>query len=303
MAQHHIPFSLLGWNSERIGLFRQSVDLVAEVSLWMAEATAENCHTILVSAEDFSLLSSSDWVRFGESLAAAQTQASVEVSEVTVWATRRETQARAVSEYREALKHGLSAELPQVISALTERFERNHQTFLEIPKALPWRVNLGQIDYSNADFVSQWMNTVLGYEIASALPEGFFHIMENPTVSALTQEDLLRFNRQNTPPSINELRPFISLIELTDETERGWQRLMLFRTLVDQRDASECQSEALRAELESSVATLDKVTQQRDEAVRNLEESRAEFRHVLNSTSWKVTEPLRRIGKRIRRRR
>jgi hypothetical protein len=256
-AHHHIPYAVFGWNlallpwtHPRMSYAPTSLDLQSEVEGWLTAAVRHSCHTVVISAEDFSGFTIENWSAFAQLLSAAEAKTGIAVAQVTICLTERDINERAASQYGQFLKGGLARSAEEFNELLMERLLARDAAVSDIPAAFATPVRLLRVDYrsprSSASFLQHWVSTVLGVAVFSAIPAKSFQTKLNRRMTRRAQESLREFNRVNTPESAGDFSPFLPYQPEDVERNRAFQRLEMMRAVL--ADLEHAQSKVNRLE-------------------------------------------------------
>jgi hypothetical protein len=300
-AHHHVPFLLRKWDLALLGFSEPTpsdtpppLAVVTEIEAWLTGAIETSCSTIIVSAEDFSGLTTEEWREFGRALAEAEQRTSISVATVMVCLTDRDRDERVVSQYSEYLKHGLAQPLSECEPQLRQLIDQRDATTATIAGALARPTMVQRVPFRQPDsgrtFLESWVMAVLGDDVLPALPAGSLTTQDNQRAVEQSQLQLLAFNRINTPESADVFIPFNKAAPADSERSRARQRLSLVVTLFAEHERAEAENAAtvvaLRTQLSQAHAELlDAQSAQRD--------AEAALHEVRRTLSWRVTQPLR----------
>jgi len=120
IGNHKIPWSLLGWDLRMIGNDSRDIDLVAHLKKVMDDALLGECDTILLSSEDFSLLSPELWSQLLSSI--QKVAPKNKKLEFKVGFFYRELDELVRSQYKTLVLLGLELKFEQVGEKLMSHF-------------------------------------------------------------------------------------------------------------------------------------------------------------------------------------
>lgn len=288
-AHHEIPYHLLGWDLSLLSETEVDFDLIGMLAQVLTEARASSADTLVLSAEDFSILDSNQWLSFSAALSEAIASSGVAVSSIVVTYTDRELQQRVRSLSAEYLKHGSALESDERIHEVTELLTDRQRILETLPGLLPSDTMMLPIEFHSSDrglnFLQKWSTAVLGADVEARIDFNLLGADLNQSLEEQLQGWLLVFNKVNTSPVENKLLPFNPLVASGDAEERqkARSRFMLFRQIVIELGVLRAEIDRLRALLSQAEADQHELTLMK------------------SSISWKITKPLRGIRSLFRR--
>lgn len=296
MAHHEVVFSVLERDLRLLGAVDNSYGLANSLANWLAEARICDARTMLLSAEGFSWFQENDWKSFFKQLDRAENQSGVRVSEIRLAVTERNVQARERSWATEALKHGCKLDYELRITKVRDLMLRTSEVLARLPtiseKPISFISTRFDDDKTPGSFLERWVSQVLGSDVACKISAELYLADLNPPLSQFAQEQLLDFNKTNSPDSSNPLMPFVDLLENRAKPSRliAHQRLAKFLSVL--MALENAQRERLAAE------SVQRTLSQTLDALKN-SSNLAEAMQA--SRSWRVTKPLRYLARQFRR--
>jgi len=233
-GHHMVPYRLLGRKVFTLG--GTEVDDLAELfSTWLIATSESDCDTIVISAEDLSIMSESTWREFGQILTESQDRSGVRISTLEVVFVKRDPEARARSGAKELVKHGATAPISQLTKIIRQDTKNTDRIVDKIPQLLPLPTVVTCVQFEGENFLRRWIAQVLGNNIVEMLPSTAFDVVVNPAMNDGTIEELRKFNELNSPAD-----PALAALELpppeTDEEIRAFGRLSIIRWVLAERD-------------------------------------------------------------------
>jgi hypothetical protein len=310
---HYVAYGLRNMDPLFLGIESELPELTTEIERWLDEARDASCSRILVSSEHLEFLDLSHWNVFDQCLAAAEQRSGVVVDQVTILYTERDNEAMFESAYAEYAKHGMAlsrSEAEPIFSAETN-WCRNLE--ISLPGELGPRYRFVPIDgvfvldESGKETVDlgQWFEFVLGRDVIKDDAWSNEAPRLNERLSRIQVDELVTFNRINTPDGLHPLRPFLEAGPEAFATVAN-QRLMRFRHELGL--SHELREKAHNFEVESMEAWRE-VARLRDvEAKLNLEvgiqtaaldDARRQIDDLVTSRSWRWTWWLRAISEKF----
>ncbi len=263
-AHHHVPFLLHGWDLALLGLepkaasgFSGIPPLATDIDRWLSAAQALSCHTVIISAEDFSTLTRSGWTDFAQALENAQVRNAIRFSKITICLTERSIAERAHSQFAESLKHGLASAEGEVHSLLLAQLAHADAVVQNIPDFFETPVHVQRVAYRRPDastsFLMSWVEDVLGITVLQGLPTESWDTQLNHRISERSQERLLAFNKINTPASGDIFRPFHASSAPDEDRDRARIRLAMMVEACQDLEKVEFERDQVRLPRHTSV--------------------------------------------------
>lgn len=239
-AHHHVPCEIKGGDPFRLGILDPLPPLESEMTSWLVQARSKEAHSVLISAEDLSTLSKDDWVSFSDFLKTAEESTQIHISKVLIMFTSRDFESRLQSVYLESLKHGCALRREELNPSLETEISTYDSVTLSLSSVLQYPVETIIIDYKVDDekqnpLLKRWLSQILGAPALAKIPNTAFQIKRNTTISERTAEQLLKFNKLNSPDKENR-RPFNDLNISLSEAKLAHSRLNMFLALSTERD-------------------------------------------------------------------
>lgn len=285
-AHHEIPFSLKLWRVELLGRLTDEFSVRAALERWLDEARRFGAKTLLLSAEDFSLLDEQTWKQFFSYLELAEEDARVRIGDITFVYSNRNFKDRAQSLSFEYVKHGSSLPPEDRLAAVNNLLTEQKDVFANLHAVTERSVTIKQFDYDahnkGHEFLKAWITETIGFEAAAAFEPQDFEITHNESLGADTVSVLEEFNSLNAVATKYPLQPFYLIDDEAEPEERmrAQRRLGLF--------------------LEQILA-LSKSRKEIQELLEQLDACHQALETMQESLSWKLTKPLRRIRRKFRR--
>jgi hypothetical protein len=210
-------------------------DLPRLLASWLESAWAARCARLVLSAEDFSVLTDEQWRQLTEGLAVAQQISGIHINSLNVCVTDRDLEARIRSTARELVKGGASDSAEVLESLLRADTAQHDRAIVEFTTLLPMPTRVIRTPFEGEDLVKRWCEINLGAEISEHIPHDALERRINEMLSENTIEQLREFNRLNAPRAgLNPLVPFSALS--TEEEKLAFERLKMFRWVLAERD-------------------------------------------------------------------
>jgi hypothetical protein len=233
-GHHMVPFALRNHDMAKLGGAAVE-DLPRLLASWLESAWAARCSRLVLSAEDFSVLTDEQWRQLTEDLAVAQRIADIHINSLDVCVTDRDLEARVRSTARELVKGGASDSAEVLESLLRADTAQHDRAIVEFTTLLPMPTRVIRTPFEGEDLVKRWCDTNLGAEISEHIPRDAFGRRINEMLSENTIEQLREFNRLNAPSAgVNPLSPFS--VMSNDEERLAFERLKMFRWVLAERD-------------------------------------------------------------------
>jgi hypothetical protein len=233
-GHHMVPFALQNRDISSLG---GSVvdDLPKLLASWLESAWAARCARLVLSAEDFSVLTNEQWRQLAEDLAVAQRISGIHIDSLNVCVTDRDPDTRIRSTARELVKSGAGDEEEVLESLLRADAAKHDRAIVEFTTLLPMPTRVIRTPFEGEDLVKRWCDANLGAEITEHIPRDALGRRINEMLSENTIELLRQFNRVNAPSVVvNPLQPFSALS--TEEERLAFERLKMFRWVLAERD-------------------------------------------------------------------
>jgi hypothetical protein len=303
----HIPYWLRNWSSATIGLEEpDDYGLDSELQSWIDECHRANCHTLLLSSEEFSRASLEEWEAFHKSLIRAEATSRVQFDRIHLFYTNRDEKDRIRSMYAEMLKHGLAANELDATPILEFEAKQNLETMESLAQAIDERYHLHRVDgvFDETESAGQglavWFEEVLGPDIASIMPTEFPTL--NERLGDELARELLAFNVINSPSTI-QLPDLFACHDLPSADRQAFERFRLFRTSILVRAWQEQQINVLFRELahaEEVERKYHQVATELEIQSTALEAARSRIEDMEGSRSWRSTRWMRQISQAIK---
>lgn len=239
-AHHHIPCAIKGDDPFRLGILDPLPPLESEMTSWLIQARSKEAHSVLISAEDLCTLSQEDWGSFSNFLKAAEESTQIHISKIQILFTSRDFESRLQSVYLESLKHGCAVRREELNPSLETEISTYDSVVLSLSSLLQYPVETVIIDYKvegekQNPLLKRWFSQLLGAPGLSKIPNNAFVTKRNTAISEQTAEQLLKFNKLNSPSKENR-RPFHNLNVSKSEKQLAHSRLNMFLALSIERD-------------------------------------------------------------------
>ena len=154
---HELPWSIKKWDLRFLNSEAINQNPSAIIRQVVESALESNCSTLIVSAEDLSLMTATEWTYiFQEFKTALQTR---NPPRFTITYTDRSITELVPAAYGTLVCLGFSGHYRDVIIALTDHFKKTFDLFIGIPENHE-SVDILQVKYSHQSFVSSWLRQV-----------------------------------------------------------------------------------------------------------------------------------------------
>lgn len=160
------------------------------------EAATSGCSTLLLSSEDFSLLSIDEWQQFLTRLSLASKQGPL--TQTTVVYSARPASEWTKSAYSTLLRFGLAHNYETAKKPIQDHFSNSLQTLRKLSEVSPMSLTLKSVDFAKARYLELWLNACLP-QVASEIPLPS-HEHRNKRLDRRQERSLLAANKRNPVP-------------------------------------------------------------------------------------------------------
>ncbi len=157
-GNHAFPWTIKGWD---VGILDESyvpLPLDIMISQLLFDAQSRTCDQILLSSEDFSLLTIAEWNFFFEAFHKQAPRSNVIISMVY---TTRNIDEMARGMYSTLVELGLNKPFAEVQQNLELHFQAKFQEIADFVESLDYPIRLLHVPYSESNYLKSWFNTVL----------------------------------------------------------------------------------------------------------------------------------------------
>jgi hypothetical protein len=160
-GQHELAWAIKRWNLRLLHADLTNQQAVDYLSMFLRDAVVANANVLVLSSEDFSLLTQQEWDQFFDDITEAFARENLEIGECTITWTRRSVAALAQSSYVTLVSFGLDCNFRSVKKSL----ERHVRSFYRHITGL--RTNGGftlkrhSVQWRRDGFLTRWLQEVL----------------------------------------------------------------------------------------------------------------------------------------------
>lgn len=243
-AHHHVPSLLMGKDLRIIGIEESTLDTINDAASWLSQARKDEAHTILISAEDFCVMSEHHWQTFAQDLSVAEHITGISISEIAIAFTERELESRARSTYAETVRHGNILSYSEMNPTMADILLANDKIIFSLSQIFAIPITWITVPYvveseARNPFLKRWLRAVVGEEITRRIVSDPYLVTINRSSSALTTEELLTFNKVNSPRSQDVVYPFHAPLDNPEEVLKAHLRLEQFLNVAQKRDVAQ----------------------------------------------------------------
>jgi len=309
-SHHGVFIDLKGWDYTYFNLDSDQRSWPKSLHEWMLEAREHSCPSLLISAEVLSYFDDHDWAAVWQGILEAEGRSEFSFEEVVLLYTERDLELQAESQYAEDVKHGFW-EHPEVgIPLETDSINSGRHRIESLPSNVDRRFRFqlitGVFTYlrendppSEVVDLSKWFD-VLSNGLGALFSTTSLSKM-NARLPKQAIQELVTFNRVNTPQRLTSSLPFVDHNDdaLSQEEQQALRRLQLFRHELSL--SYELRTKAHQLELENIEikATMIESQAQADAKLiaveHQLNEVTQELVAMKQTRGWRLVELLRRL--------
>jgi hypothetical protein len=190
-GQHNVPWSIKGWNLRLLGAEHEHELPRAILDNYLGEARTLGAHTLLLSSEDFSLLTAEEWQEFFRCLSDALDAQSMEAEVCVTW-SKRSTRQLARASYSTLVLMGLALEFDEVRRPLQAHFRSFYRNIVRFATSPTLRISRRPVHWRRRGFLHAWMTDVVSVHSGTALK-----FSRSPVNQSLSMNRLRRLARDN----------------------------------------------------------------------------------------------------------
>jgi hypothetical protein len=285
-GHHEIPWALLGWDLRLIGSEIKGVSIDLYLEGVLRDAVTFGCRKIIFSSEDFSLLDLEHWKGLLEriELIAPKTEP-IEFQIVSIY---RNPDQYVLSQYNTLVLLGLSREFREVESEIKAHIIETHRRLRSLPTLFDKISEITELAYTPNNLMAVFWNSICP---DVKIPEDHLQEIrvnsspENQIIEEIRQGNL-RAGLDFEKSRLLHWASFHTLTSATSMFERNKKIFTVQQSRLTERDSLLAERDSLLAERDSLLAERDSLLAERDS--------------LLTSNSWKITRPLRFVGKMLR---
>jgi hypothetical protein len=160
-GQHELPWSFQGWNLRLLGATQSDVSPTTILESYLEEATAIRAHTLLLSSEDFSLLSRSGWKEFLNVICDAFARANSPLDTVVLTWSKRSISQLVASSYSTLVRLGMTFDFESVKGPLALHFRKFYRRARGVRGIPGMKLEKIAVRWRRERFLERWVKDVL----------------------------------------------------------------------------------------------------------------------------------------------
>ena len=161
VGQHELPWAVKNWDLRLLNPSLTNCMVLDYLTNFVRDAVAAQANILLVSSEDFSLLSEHEWTQFFEAVSGAFTATNQTISECTITWTRRSVPDSAESSYATLVLLGLTYDFASIRKRLEWHFRHVYRQLSRLRTSEDFSLKRRSVRWSRRRFLKRWLERVM----------------------------------------------------------------------------------------------------------------------------------------------